>query len=181
MLVATTSRAEGIIEYLLEKNIDPDQADLQGNTPFIIAAVTGQTKIMEKLLATGKVAVDSKGQDGLTALAYAGQNSDEKVVEIILDAGANINLTDDNGNTALMHAAGTGNTSMVALLLKRNADPNLKQNQGFTALMVAANRNDEAMVKLLLDEGANPELADNQSRKAVDLTNSLSIKEILGG
>ena len=51
--------------------------------------------------------IDAKG-DGKTALMYACIKGNSKIVDLLLEYGANMDLTDNNGKTAFMlaHSAG---------------------------------------------------------------------------
>ena len=57
-----------------------------------------------------------------------------KVVEVLLDAGGDVDVMDERGHTALMRAASYGDPQLVAQLLAAKADPNLADKSGWTAL-----------------------------------------------
>ncbi len=70
----------------------------------------------------------------------AGQRgpSPKAVLQAMVDAGADINATEEWGNTLLMNAAVRNNASMVKLLLELGADKSIKQNgNGGTAKDIA--------------------------------------------
>jgi ankyrin repeat protein len=63
----------------------------------------------------------------------------ERVIDVLLAHGAQINDTDNRGRTALMIAAALGDAGTVEILLRRGADRARKDKDGKTALDLAAN------------------------------------------
>ena len=78
-----------------------------------------------------------------------------KVVQLLLEAGADKNAASADGTTALMLAALTGHFKMVRLLLEAGADKNVSTSAGQTALMAAAASGHLEVVQLLLQVGAD--------------------------
>ena len=73
-----------------------------------------------------------------------------EIVEMLLKAGANVNVTNEYGDTALMLAVGGGHTEIVRMLIQRRADVNAKTNSGNTAL----NFGHTDIVRMLREHGA---------------------------
>ena len=73
-----------------------------------------------------------------------------KVVEILLEAGADVNTLDRRGATPLHHAAGEGRGDIVRLLLARGANPSYRDD-GWeaTPLDWAQHRGGEEVVRIL--------------------------------
>jgi len=70
-------------------------------------------------------------QAGQTALMLASSRGRDDVVEMLLEAGADVNAQDDDGSTALMCAAEHGAISVVKLLLAHpDCDSTLQDNVG---------------------------------------------------
>jgi ankyrin repeat protein len=57
-----------------------------------------------------------------------------RIVNVLVENNADINLRDDVGNTALHVAVGKGNLSLVHYLIDRGADINIPNNAGETPL-----------------------------------------------
>ncbi|KAJ7577173.1 ankyrin repeat-containing domain protein, partial [Mycena floridula] len=87
-----------------------------------------------------------------TALHFAAQYGHSKVVDLLLDRGAALNLTVSwTNNTPLHMAALNNNVDIVQLLLQHpNIQPGLVDEIGWTPLMHACNWNNVEMVKLLI-------------------------------
>ena len=96
-------------------------------------------------------------KDGkVSPLISAALHGHNDVVQLLLDKGAEPNLSDQNGNTALLYAAFRGHLDVVQLLLNRGADVNMADYYGTTPLHWAAEIGHKHVVKLLLDRGAEP-------------------------
>ena len=53
-----------------------------------------------------------------------------EIVQLLIDADADLNKTDKNGRTALFYAASGGNDDIVALLIDAGADTSIKDKEG---------------------------------------------------
>lgn len=87
--------------------------------------------------------------------AVCNKISPKSTVQVLLQAGANVNTKDASGFTALMLAADRNYTDVIELLLQAGAKVDIKDNAGETALIYAAQESTPDVVKKLLDAGAN--------------------------
>ena len=96
-------------------------------------------------------------KNGMLPLAIAAQKGYSKIVDALLDLGANINGQSlKNGQTALIQAVAQGHTDIVELLLEKGADIGIRTKKGHTALDFA--KNDE-IKNLLLQAKAVPQIS----------------------
>ncbi len=124
------------------------------------AALNGQTDEVQKSLERG-VNVDTRDEDGRTALMYAAFNGHKEIMEQLIKKGAAVNLTDNFGRTALMFASSGPYPDAVKLLLTNQADPNIAdKEEHFTALMYAAAEGQTEIVRILITYKADPKLKD---------------------
>nr|WP_246345595.1 ankyrin repeat domain-containing protein [endosymbiont of Lamellibrachia barhami] len=87
----------------------------------------------------------------------------------MLDAGADVNLTDKGGYSAVMLAASNNHARVVGLLLKRGANiDQVETTGGWTALIWATKLGHRETVDTLLTHQANPGLRDLKGRSALD-------------
>ena len=113
-----------------------------GESPLMLAALSGQLTLSEKLVKKGA----DVNKTGWTPLHYAASNGHVEVIKLLLENHAYIDAESPNGSTPLMMASMYGNQQSVKLLLDEGADPLLKNEIGLTALQFAqrAERRDSA-------------------------------------
>ena len=112
----------------------------------------GDEGTVKSLLSRG-VDVDALAPEhGMNALMRAAARGQLNIVKILLDHGANVNVTNDSGLTALMVASYVGNNDIIQTFLERGADINIKDNEGATAFTYAQQEGHQQSMILL-----NPE------------------------
>lgn len=92
---------------------------------------------------------------GNTALTFAARVGDLASARMLVNAGANVNDTDERGVSVMVLAAHSGFRDLVEFMLDEGADPNAAE-AGFSALHVTIMRRDEDLGRLLLANGADP-------------------------
>lgn len=99
-------------------------------------------------------------------LFLAAMVNDSRYLKILLDAGANPNLTGPKGSVLNSALASDNELENLRLLLEAGANPNTADIVGATPLHTAARTNAFESLIVLLEHGADP-LAKN--RNGVDL------------
>jgi ankyrin repeat protein len=132
-------------------------------TPAHLAEVvhSGDSAAAIEMLKKGAKGNSSEA-DGTTALHWAVQHDDARLVRALLTAGAPVRAANRYGVTPLALAAINGSPPMVDLLLKAGADPNAASGEGETVLMAAARTGQPETIQLLLKAGANPNATERQ-------------------
>ncbi|XP_025920522.1 ankyrin repeat and LEM domain-containing protein 1 [Apteryx rowi] len=95
-----------------------------------------------------------------------------RLVEALLEQGADPNLVLPEGVAAIHLAAGTereGGVRCLGLILRHGGDPNARSAEALTPLHVAASWGCHRCLELLLRTGGDPELRDQDGKRAVDL------------
>lgn len=118
--------------------------------------------------------VDFTGQTPFLRAALSG---DVTVMRLLLNHGADPNITTFAGTTALMAAAGVnwvgGQTyteskealmDAVKLCLEKGADVNAANSMGITAAIGAANRGSDGLIEFLVQKGAGLDVKDKEGR-----------------
>ena len=75
---------------------------------------------------------DQSGQSELSLLMVAAQLGSERVVDLLLRRGAEIDMQSSIGVTALMLAATNGHERVVDFLLQRGAEVNMQSSDSLT-------------------------------------------------
>jgi ankyrin repeat protein len=148
----------------------------KGAEKLIDAAMYGKLAKVQTLIASG-ADVNAIGSCGRTALSLAIQGGHIPVIQALLDAGADPNLSDetDDGlaaNSPLMEAASTffatNRAEMVRLLLKWGANINQQDATGNTALMCAIDCSDmDVFEALVTAAGVDLDIKDNEGNTAL--------------
>ena len=156
---------EDIVMLLLNNNADPN-IKLPGNeaTPLMIAVGQQYYRIVKLLLQSGAY-VDSKANIKLeetTALHYAASNNDTQLVSLLLNANADVNISNTIGATPMHVACYNGNEENVKQFLKVGAQPNICTKSGQSPLHAAilSTYNNVKIIEKLLNAGADPNLAE---------------------
>ncbi len=133
----------------------------------LIDAIRGGAIIREHIMLIDSARVNTKDEDGFSALMVACGYGYKDVVLTLLDAKADVNARDNFGQTALAYASAAGNVDVAQMLLATDANVDSKNNNGVTALMIASGYGREGVVKLLLASHANVNVKDNDGQTAL--------------
>lgn len=129
---------------LLVAGADANARDAYGATALMNAAYMGNLEMVNDLLAAG-AEVDAKDELGWTALMKACNNAEmdrgfPDVVERLIAAGADVNVSITYGIRPLMIAAGYGEGAVCEVLLAGGADVLAKNDGGLTTLMMVKDK-----------------------------------------
>ena len=146
----------GIAIILIEKG-----ADIQANmkldkkTALHLAAENGFEEMVNFLLSKN-LSMDALTKINWTPIYLAVGNSHLKVVQALLDNGANVNSFDPLNGLTLLHVACLNNDlNMLLLLLSRKASVDLREKSfGGTALYLCCENNFVHLASELLNFGA---------------------------
>jgi ankyrin repeat protein len=84
---------------------------------------------------------------------------------MLLEKGANPNISDKYGDTPLSEAVSNGHHSIVEFLLEKGANPNISNNDGDIPLHEAVNNGHHKIVELLLEKGADPNASNKDGER----------------
>ena len=124
--------------------------DLQnenGYTPLMLAAYYNKTDIILYLLEY-KANINASSPYG-TALMAAVFKGHKQAALLLLEQGADPNISDENKATALQMSALFNHNDIAAYLLRFGADVNAKDFRGNKALDYAILKQNETIIKLL--------------------------------
>lgn len=119
------------------------------------AVSKGDAHRIQSLLRDG-CDLNQLNANGMSVLALAAKKGRTDIVKLLLEHGADVNLTMTYyGWTALTYAVNNGHLETVKILLNYHADVNAKAHRGKTALLLAADRGYLEIVEVLLKHGAD--------------------------
>lgn len=161
--IAKKQNQAEIVAYFTGKGVDVNQADNEGNTPFILAASGKDLKVLETLLPKVKDinAVNHKGESAIT---QAVKSSSAEVVGFLISKGAYISTKDKKGNSLTYYLvdgyrAPRGGfaapsqqddfTEKLTLLKEKGLNVTTPQKDGSTLYHLAIAKNDLALLQKL--------------------------------
>ena len=119
------------------------------------AAFHCQAEIVDYLINKGADVNFKSGRHNSTALHVAACRCDnEKIIKLLIDQGAEINIGTDQSETPLMCAAENGNLAVIQVLIDKGANINAISGIYGTALDYAYEKKQIKAVKLLEKNGA---------------------------
>jgi ankyrin repeat protein len=137
---------------------------------FYLAVKRGDIRTVQSLLAQlNSLPVFSINfwHPSETPLHAAIRNNNERLVRLLIDSGANLEVVNDNDMTPLLLAATLGHSNLLDLFLKSGADVEATSLIGQTALVIAASNGWDDCVTRLLRSGASTKKFDNRGWTAL--------------
>jgi ankyrin repeat protein len=134
---------------------------LMSGEKLLEAAERGDIKKVKSLISDGVDIEVRRKPDERTAIMIAAENGDQQIIQLLVEAGAEVDVTDSVGKTALMLAANNGHLETVKLLMNIGIDRYAKDQTGweYDALMLAARAGHVEVVKILADEKSDLDTA----------------------
>ena len=118
-----------------------------GFTPLILASYHDNIEIASILVKKVRN-IDALSNMGTALMASVFKNH-INITKLLIDAGADVNITDPSGTSALHYAVRFGYTEQVELLIASGADKNLLDNNDKSPLDYANQLNNNTIINLL--------------------------------
>jgi ankyrin repeat protein len=164
MLTALKSDDTGAAVALLNRGVDVNTVDIEGNTLVILAVRESNQALLEQLILR-RARLNVRNRNGDTALRMASFTGKLPFVERLVKAGAEVNMY---GWSPLSYAAFNGHAEIVAYLLEHGAEINAATENGSTALLIAARNGHLGVAEVLLKHEADPNIANENGETALD-------------
>ena len=161
------------IEALLifiESGMDVNIRNPFGQTALMAAAGTNSLKSAQVLLDKKANPNLLSGPKRESALVNAVKRNYGGMVNMLLDAGADVDILSRDNWTPLFYAIADNDLTLASLLMKLGANPNHADRFGLTPLMVCAQKGYFEMSVILLKFGANHTARDYTGNSALLLT-----------
>ena len=111
-----------IVQLLLRAGADVNAQTIYGNSPLLLAAEFGRDQVVEEILKQQGTDISLRQwvipYNGWTPLHWAASKGYNKIVQLLLAAGLDVNAKDNNGNSPLMLASQKGYKDVVERLLQ---------------------------------------------------------------
>lgn len=195
---------------LIECDADLNAKDYDGRTLLSYAAKLGQRKLVQLLIETGKVNLDEADDEtGMTPLHWAAAGGYLSVVELITNAGAQLEMKDKIHQMtalglaisnkqkdicefllqrdAIIHASTLysaalwGEMGIIQQLVDRDIDINARTSHGLTALFPAVLLEDLGAAKLLIEKGADVNVSTRDGLRPlhIAIANNIDVTRLL--
>lgn len=140
-----------LLKKLIDYGWNPNYFDSNLNNALIIACAEGHKHIVRYLL-TQDVQINFQNKIGYTALHFAVNDCNHRIVKLLLEAGADVEITDNDRNTPLSIAAFKGDINSTKLLLQTRINVHTKNKKGYDARSIALIAKNHAVAKLIEDK-----------------------------
>ena len=143
---------------LLKAGADINTQDKSGNTSLIAASKNCRyaPEVMEKLAECEGCKLNIQNKVGRTALHYVVDQADlVSWPGILLAAGANPNIQDNEGNTPFMLAATEGFDEVLKCLIAFHCDPDTPNYHGKSPIHFLAQKNHHHVIRFMMDLNCN--------------------------
>ena len=138
------------------------------NLPLINAIRTHANKIIKILISRG-MNVNKLYTGHLVPLQVAAKTENsEEAIELLVNAGADLEAKDKIKYTPLIYACKYNNYENVKMLVKLGANINNKTAKGENALHISLEDDNKDISKFLIENGINTKLVDNYNRLPSD-------------
>ena len=134
-------------QWLKEHPSSVDTPNAEGYAPLMLAAYRGHADAVQLLLSAGADINRMSDQGTVCAgIAFVG---DKALLQQLLQAGADPNLTAADGISPIMYAAMNGDVEILEILLQHGANPMAKDAEGQTAWFYARRAGKDAFAERL--------------------------------
>lgn len=174
LLKAVNAGDVATVAGFLDKGLDPDTTDKEGQTILMTASRLGHLELV-KLLIARKASVTRQSPQGDTALKFAALKGHLAVAQLLLAHGGQINPP---GWTPLHYAAFEGRAEMVKLLLSKGANKDALAPNGYSPLMLAARGDHLEAARQLLYADADVSVKSPDGKTALAIAKAKKSQEL---
>ena len=174
LLVATESNDHVALTYLILAGMDPNTA-IDWSVIREERQRTGTGRELAFMMMWG---LRADHDWHVQALHVAAGQGHTESVEVLLDAGADLDAIDSAGNTALMRATEGGHADVVEMLLDVDAEQ-VANEDGDTPLARAVEHEDIVLLEILLDAGGDVTVINNVGLSVLAQATTVEVAQIL--
>jgi ankyrin repeat protein len=179
---AIQAKSPALVRLLIEYGADVETRSPNGAAPLhwaVREGASGEGLEILRLLIEALSNIDAVEEHHVTPLMLSLDEPDRlPATNLLIAAGADVNIPDFHGNTPLIVAAFAGNREALRVLLKAGATVDKQNTAGMTALIAAAGAGHIDVVQILLRAGASKALSDSNGNVALNWAVSNSHNEV---
>ena len=123
--------------------------------------------------------IDYKDENGNSALHYSCDQGNLKIVEILINANANLNIRSNSQMTPLHLSTKRGFFDITKLLIEHGANIDVIDNEKNTPLHYICMNNHIELLKYFLGKNPKIDLENIYKKKPIDLTNNKEMKQLI--
>ena len=156
------------LQEIITQKADLDYQNNKGRTALALACFYGHYDSVKVLLeaASNPNISDNEGCTSLHTAAIGG--SSKKIIQAIINHGADVKATSKKRFTALMMACKHKNLHTAKVLLKAGSDTNIADKDGNTCLMYAVHCDcNKDVLQAIIDRGADVNMTDKSNVTAL--------------
>jgi len=160
--IATLLIAHGAkLDRMVTDKYDPQPVSL------LYYAVDKNNLELTKALVKRGVNVDYQSSKGKTPIRIALATNKLDIAQVLLDAGADINIRDHDNMHGLLKATENDHDEAVIFAISHKANLDYQIEGGKTALMLAVQKKNTIIIKALLEAGANTAIQNTSGKTAL--------------
>lgn len=158
-----------ILDVLVLAEINADTID--DSFALHTCAIGGNVETAKKLIDAGANfdLYESSPNFQHTPLLEACSHKQYEVMKVLISAGANVNLPNEQGETVLFDTVRDGNADLVKIIIDANAELDLYNKFNQTPLHIATRLSEIEILKLLIHAGASVNLRNGSGETALDI------------
>jgi hypothetical protein len=122
--------------------------------------------------------IDINGGDCYNTPLIAASNN-PKMIDLLLNKGADVHLSNQWGLTALHKARGRQSVKVASLLIKAGAEINASTRYGKTPIFYAIQKQDQRLVQFFIQQGADLSYQDQQGNTPLHMAASKMNEELI--
>ena len=164
MYEAVMKNHQHVVDVLKTRGLELEIADPAGQ--LCDAASNNDVGLLKRLVDNG-ISPDGGDYDGRTALHLAASEGNNKIVEWLVGAKANVNVKDRWGNTPLLDAVTHGHEVAARVLFESGGRMDVANASGM--MCSAASTGDLTLLRMLHESGCDVRIGDYDGRTPLHL------------
>ena len=161
LISACEQRDVDAIHVLLKAGSDTNNVDEDGWTCLMYAVDNNcSNEVLQAIIDHG-ADVNASNKNNYTALMIAREQKHVDAIHVLLKAGFNTNIVDEDGWTCLMYAVDNNcSNEVLQAIIDHGADVNATNKRNCTALMLACEKGDVDAIHVLLKAGSDTNIVN---------------------